>query len=280
MSGKITPRMSFDDYRAIDALNSSLLKEMRRSPQHFCHAKKCPKRSAPMSLGTAAHCAVLEPDRFAIDFAVWDSRTASGNMRPRNGKLWDAFEIVATANSQTIITEDEHSAALRMQAAIRGNPDAMRYLAAGDPEVTMEWEEAGRPCKGRVDWLTCIDGVDVLVGLKTARDCAPGPFGLQAVRLGYTLQWSWYHGGFEIASGRPPFMVEIVVENTPPHAVSVYSIPEEIIEIGQEENGRLLLRLAECEESGKWPGPTEGETPLTLPPWAYGDDLIITEVQE
>src|SRR5690606_20877601 len=109
-----------------------------------------------LTLGRAAHCAVLEPDRYERDHAVWERRTSSGNLAPRNGKWWEGFK--AEHCGRAIITADEHAEAMAMQSAIRGNPDAMQFLATGDAEVTLQWMVGGAACKGRVDWMTRYEG--------------------------------------------------------------------------------------------------------------------------
>lgn len=270
MSAAIQSRVPAADYRAWPALSISLLKELRRSPRHYRYISEHPRTSAPMMLGTAAHCATLEPERFGRDYAVWTRRTDSGRMAPRNGKAWDAF--VAESSGREILTEDEVSLALAIADAVRTDPVAAKYLEAGDPEVTLEWEFNGRACKGRPDWITMQDGEPVLVGLKTARECRHFAFGAAAAKLGHHLQWAWYFDGYKTITGRPARMVEIVVESAPPHAVVVYAIPDDILEQGREEYLQLLDLLTRCEAEGYWPGPAETEQILSLPSWVYGSD--------
>lgn len=272
-AGSIRPGVPWDEYLALPGLSITRLKELGRSPQHYRHRLLHPKESAPLTFGRAAHCAVLEPERYARDHAVWARRTASGNLAPRNGQHWDAFQ--AEHAGRDIITEDQHIDAMALQASVRGNRDAMRYLATGDAEVTMQWSLLGRECKGRLDWLTTIDGRPWLVGLKSSRDARPFQFGRQAANLGYHLQWAWYLDGYKAITGHPhPGVVEIVVEAEAPHAVVVYEIPDEVLEQGCDEYSVLLDRLAECEQTKSWPGPAPGIQTLQLPQWVYGEEEI------
>lgn len=275
----IESRIPWDDYVAIEAISITRLKELRRSPMHYLYRKSHPKDTAPLTLGRAAHCATLEPDRFMAEHAIWTRRTESGNLGPRNGKHWEAFK--AEHADKTILTEDEFIAALDIQRDVRGNADAMRYLRKGDPEVSMRWPFFGRQCKGRVDWLTKIDKRPTLVGLKTSVDCRPILFGNQAARFGYHLQWAFYHDAYETITGVAPRMVEIVVESKAPHAVVVYTIPNEVILQGREEYTELFKLLEECERNNDWPGPVVGEQELTLPTWVYGQqpDEDLTELE-
>ena len=268
------------EYDAIAALNISRLKAIKRSPQHYRHALDNPPEKSCLTLGNATHVGVLEPERYMNDFAVWTRRTEAGKAAPRNGKWWDEFQL-ANPN-KTILTYDENALAYEIAAAVRFNPIANKYLAEGEPEVTLEWTlDAAlltRPAKGRVDWLTHIDGQPYLVGLKTARNCAHFAFGSQAAKLGYHLQWAYYFDGFKAIRGREPKMIEIVVESEAPFAVAVYRIEKDLIEQGREEYWEAAKILAECEERDEWPGPVPAEEALTLPSWAYHQDDDLSEI--
>jgi hypothetical protein len=279
MNDCIESRVPADVYRARRAINISSLKEMRRSPAHYRYLRDNPEESTPaMALGTAAHCATLEPERFESDYVVWNRKTESGRAAPRNGKAWEAFQ--AEAGARAILNADEAATAKAIAAAVRGDPVAAKYLESGEPEVVLKWEISGRACKGRVDWLTHMDDRPVIVGLKTARDCRPFIFGSVAAKLGYAEQWAFYYGGYLLITGHSAKMVEIVVESEPPHVVVVYEIPDDIIMQGEENYLELMRALEICERDDHWPGPAEVEQILTLPSWFYGaadDDL--TELQ-
>lgn len=277
MTGQIRSRVPWDEYLSLPGLSISRLKELRRSPQHYLYRMKVPRESAAMRLGTAAHCAVLEPERFDEQFAVWDRRTDGGKLSPRRGRVWEAFEREHAG--RTIITDAEAELVEAIRHAVHTHPATGRYLWTGDPEVTMQWELGNRTCKGRVDWLTTDAHRPVLVGLKTARDCRPFIFGAQAARLGYHLQWAFYHDGYAAIQGVEPRLVEIVVESDPPHAVAVYSIPRDIIDQGRDEYRNLLAQLDECTAAQRFPGPCDVEQELSLPTWVYRTDDDIADLE-
>ena len=59
-------------YHDAPGVSSSVLKEMGRSPAH-CRAKQDGdrnKRTKALETGIILHCAVLEPERFAQDYAL------------------------------------------------------------------------------------------------------------------------------------------------------------------------------------------------------------------
>ena len=264
--------LPFDEYVKRPGVSISRLKELRRSPLHFHHAMNVPRESEPLTLGRAAHCAVLEPERYELEFVAWTRKTSGGNSAPRNGQHWDAFhEEHAGMN---IITEEQHAEATGMRDAIRANTDAMKYLRAGNAEVSMFWSVMGQQARGRIDWLNIDPSLGTtIVGVKSTQDCRLFQFGRQAARLAYHLQWAYYFDAWKTLTGEIPRMVEIVVESKPPHAVGVYVIPDEVLQLGAEEYLALLETLAECERAGKWPGPNVAEQVLILPSWVYGDEV-------
>ncbi len=270
--GTIRSRIPYAEYATMPGENISRLKNLKRSPLHYQHFKTFPKESDALTLGNAAHVAILEPERFDRDHVVWMNRTAAGAMSPRKGKEWDAF--VTEHEGQTILTPEEHEKVRGMANAVRGDSVAMGYLEAGDPEVTMQWSDGvdGTPCRGRVDWLCAPGGRKHLVGLKTTRDCRHFVFASQAAKLGYHLQWAFYADGYEAITGVVPRVVEIVVESAPPHAVVTYFVPPDILEQGREEYRELLVILAKCQRENSWPGPETEEQMLSLPSWVYESD--------
>lgn len=276
---KLTPNIPYEKYRALAGVNISTLKEIARSPMHYKHRLENPKQSTALRLGTAAHTATLEPERFIADYAIWDRVTDGGNAAPRRGQWWDAF--CAENADKEIINFNEHLTAKNIAKSIRSNPDAMKYLATGYPEVIMECEMRGRQCKGRIDWISKVDGGPVIVGIKTTRDVREFQFARQAAQLGYHLQWAWYYDMYAtIKQGLIPKMVEIVVENGDVPAVAVYVITDETIDQGRKEYMKLLERLAECEAKNDWPGPFTGEQALLLPSWAYDEQEIEVEGED
>src|SRR5919197_3774 len=154
--------MTFAEYRAIDAVNWSSLREMRRSPAHYRYQLDHPREdSTTLALVRAVHAAVFEPDRLPLEFAVWKGAR-------RAGKAWDAFRAVH--GDDTILKASEYERCLAIRDAVRAHPTAARYLRAGRAERALTWTDraTGLRCKGRLDFLS--DSVPALVDLKSTHD--------------------------------------------------------------------------------------------------------------
>lgn len=260
--------MNFDGYRNIRAINWSTLKEIRRSPLHYLHALNNRRQDTPrLGLGRAFHTALLEPERFAIDYAVFPGPR-------RAGKEWVAF--VEEHGAKTILKVDEYDRACRMRDAILGHPVAREHLSTGAPEVTLQWTDPGTglACKGRADWLG-----DALVDLKSTKDVSARRFGSIAGRFGYHCQMAFYLAGV-MAVNNPvdiPPVVLLAVEDEEPHDVAVYRLDDDALYAGQREVDELLAKVAHCNETGEYPGQYPSEQLLPLPPWVWGDEEQLEE---
>jgi hypothetical protein len=258
------------EYSAIDAINYSTLKEMAKSPKHYRHALKNGRvETAAMTKGTAAHIAVLEPERFATEYAVFEGKR-------RAGKAWEAFEAEATSKGRKILKEVDLDAAIRLRDAVRSDAVAAACFSGGHAEVTLVWqdEETGLMCKGRVDFLR---NDNVISDLKTSRDVEPFWFGRDVARLQYHVQAAMYLDALETLTKKTAQFKVVAVESAEPYDVVVYGLGEDVIGPGRDAYRTLLKRVAECRANNEWPGYASGiEMALTLPAWAAGaeeDDL-------
>lgn len=253
----------FATYAAIPAINWSTLKEMARSPRHYQHRLQTPREDSPaMRFGRAVHTSVLEPDRFPVEYAVYDGT--------RRGKEWAEFAAVNEA--RTILTRAEYDTCLAVRDAVRADPVAQPLLEGGDAEMTLQWtdKDTGLKCKSRLDYYVAGRVVD----LKTTRGAGADEFAKTAARLMYVHQLAFYCMGAQAVSisGNMPDAVIIAVESEPPHDVCVYRISESDLETATYEVKDLLQKVADCTRSGKWPGRfTKAET-LQMPWWAFAQD--------
>jgi hypothetical protein len=255
----MTTAIAFTDYLAIDAVNWTTLKEMRRSPLHYKHrlAHARPDTS-PLRAGRSAHTAVFEPDRFMLDYAVFKGKT-------RRGKAWEEF--LAAHPGQTILTVKEYATALAYRDAVRKSPLASPYLATGEAEKAIEWTdpETGLRCKARLDFLSTSR--PAIVDLKGSATIAYGAFIATAYRMGYHCQLGLYQWGVKEALGLDLPVVVIPVEANAPHDVGAFPYGEPELEAGLNEARSMLVKLAYHLEKNDWPGQYDEEQVIEFPAW-------------
>lgn len=256
------PDMSRAEYDALDRVNFSTLKSMARSPAHYFHGLHTQWEDTPSKkLGRAVHLAVLEPARFAAAVAVWSGGT-------RRGAAWEAFRVAHAG--QELLTEAESETCAAIQAAVRSDPLAGRYVEDGATEVTMIWATAdGVQCKGRID----LDSPRGIVDLKTTRNSSPSGFGREVWSYLYHAQAAWYQDGYERITGtKKPYWL-VAVESAAPYVAQVYSVPDAVLNIGRESVKEWLAKLAWCHATCQWPGYLDTEAEIELPRWATFDAL-------
>jgi hypothetical protein len=264
MPTRAIPGISFDAYRAIDAISSHGLMLVEQSPAHFRQSQLAPRESSPaQALGTLVHLLTLEPEREAHEVAVapeLDRRTKAGK------EAYDAFHV--ESQGKLIVTADDLARARAIREAVMAQPFARALLADGQAETTLLWrdQETGVDCKARPDWLCA--GHQVVLDVKTARDASADAFARAAGSYAYHLQAALYLDALgQCGLGERTF-VFLVVETEPPYAVALYQLDEAALHAGRIRYRRALAHYAECLASGLWPGyPTEIQ-PLSLPKWA------------
>lgn len=247
------------DYDTIRAVNFSTLKHIEVSPLLYQHRLTNPEPDKPaFVLGSAGHCAILEPEKFDARYAVYDGT--------KRGKAWDAWQ--EEHPGVEALKPEEVASALGMAKAVRSHRIASRVLRGGRAEQAVKWTDpdTGLACKGRLDYLT----PDFLIDLKTSRDPSPRSFQRAAVNYGYIAQVSWYHDGAVAARAiegkHPPYI--IAVEKDAPHDVAVYQLDDEALAVGRSIYQRWMRRLIECIEADFWPGCAPDVVPLRVPQWA------------
>lgn len=253
--------LDFDEYRAIDAINASGLKLLKRSPAHFQQARLEPHApTTAQALGTLVHLLVLEPER-ENEVAV----APECDRRTRGGKdAWAEFQ--AKAADRLIVTAEQWDTARRMRDAVRANPNALALLSDGAPEVTLLHPLDSIPIKCRLDWL--CDGHEVIVDLKTASDASEPEFSRAAGKYGYHLQAALYSDSAEACGLGARAFVFLVVESAAPFGVALYVLDDDALRVGRIRYQRAMDRYRECLAADHWPGyPTEIQ-PLSVPKWS------------
>lgn len=242
--------MPFDEYRALPGHNFSSLKNLAKSPLKYQHALQNPMQPTPaMELGSAVHCAVLEPHAFQQRYGLFDGT--------KRGAAWENWQH--SNPGRIALKPDAWEDVLAMQAMVAN----VFPLRKGEAETTVTFDVFGEPCKGRIDWLHD----DYLLDLKTCADCSPTGFGNASARYMYHAQMAWYRQGVYKATGEWLDAIIVAIENKAPFECAVYRLSEEALEYGWQECEELMQKLTHCRELDHWQGAVQGVQVLDLPGW-------------
>jgi hypothetical protein len=261
--------MNFDDYKKIQAINASSLKQGALSMLHMHEAMTGNDmvQTAAMRLGSLAHKAILEPKEFLELASVFDG--------DKRSKEWKEFK--ANHDGEFILTQDEMDTLTAMSDAVHANKAAHELITACVPEFTLEWDtdDYGK-AKGRLDGFSKTAGI---IEYKTAANIDERRFAQQCTPSGlsYDLAVGWYIEGvmaLGLTAEIPPFTF-IVQQNKPPFDVAVYFASKQMITLGRKNARKLAIQYRECEKSGVYPGiQVDGPKELVMPEW-YGEDDIM-----
>lgn len=262
--------MTFDEYREVRAVNWSTLKFAEISMEQYRHAKDNPSPDTrPRAVGRATHTSILEPDRFALDCAVYDKPKSKGE---GSRTAWETFQ---EANAgRTILNAKEYDRCLRMRDAVRQHPVAGPYVEGGVSETVIEWTDAETRlrCKARIDKLPARR--DAFVDLKSTRNPSPWAFARDAAKYGYHRQAAFYMHGIKAALGEDREPIMIAVQNVAPFEVWVYRFSGPVLHEAWEEQGNgiasLLVKVAHAERTGNWRGGCHEVLQLNMPPYVPG----------
>lgn len=269
------PRQSHASYHADTSRVSHSSLEVFRQSRRLYFGRfiskeiPAPPPTPQMAFGSAFHAAVLEPDRFADEYAIApegiDRRTKSGKAE------WSQFE--EAIGCRTILDAEQGRMIGAMRDSLFRHPVAKMLLdAEGVIEQPITWDcpRTGIACKARPDWLF---PAGVVFDLKTASDPSPAAFQRSVVSYGYGRQAPFYLEGLLEETGDTFQFLFVVVGKEPPHDTAVYELDADALAQGARENNELLRQLKGCLDSDQWESPwSQDIQTLSLPRWALARD--------
>jgi exodeoxyribonuclease VIII len=264
--------MNEREYNAAAGVRRSDLWLINDSPEKFRWHMDHPDDGEPAPaflFGQAAHKLLLEPMDFTNEFAIKpegiDRRTTQGKAE------WARFQ--EASQGKGIIDMDAYVQIHDMAEKVMADPMAARLLS-GRKELPFFWtdEDSGVGCKVKLDCLTYLDDMPVVVDYKTCKSARTEAFQRDAYQYGYHLQAAMYTEAVmrtQHLTERPMF-VFVCQEKEAPYAINIITVPEDVMNYGLDTMRTLLGIYAECEKTGNWwgySGVTGQPNELALPGW-------------
>jgi len=264
--------MNEREYNAADGIRRSDLWLIHDSPEKFRWAMDHPEEEEPtpaLVFGQAAHKLLLEPNEFTEEFAVAPDGI---DRRTKDGKAaWASF--LESNAGKTVIDRDTFNQILAMREKAMSNPTVAK-LMSGRKEVPYFWTDpdTGILCKVKLDCLTYLDDIPVVVDYKTAKSAAMHDFQRDVYQFGYHLQAAMYTEAVMrcLKLTERPMFAFVTQEKQAPFSVNVITVPEDVMNYGLDTFRELLGIYKACDESGNWYGYTgfSGQpNELSLPGW-------------
>lgn len=256
--------MTMDEYLRLDALSASTCHNiLEYSPAHALYWKTHDnERTETSETGVAIHDALLEGiDRITpIDFPDWrkkEARELRDFTRQQGGIPMLAHRVPQV-----------EAAVKAAKACISASPLAGLF-DTGQPEVTIQWDEGGLPCKCRPDWLA--DPAGTMLHVKTTKGSA-NPEGwsrTQLVPMGYDVAWAFYRRAMQAAE-QPCYF--LVIEQEAPHGCSIVTLDAAMAAIASAKVERAIAIWRRCKETGRYPGYPTGIYVAEPKPWMLAEE--------
>ena len=283
VNGRVV-RDDMKTYLADKNIGSSTLKEVLKTPRHFYYEFEqefTPKPKECFELGTFAHLAFLEPEKFdRVRVAPECSlSTKDGVIRmiefyqmqndgcidfPSDAKMAELKDILKTEKERCEyqIIKPEHNEIIR---ALSKNYHwyaggiIQKILKGAMAEVSFYGvdEATGLGVKVRPDYFNIEEniGVNAVISLKTTRADNLGKFYYDAARLKYELTEGMYQEVMSNVTGRKfNVTITLMLQTVPPYDVAVLWWSPDDISLGKYKYRNAITTVAECFENKWFPG--------------------------
>jgi len=268
---------------------SVIVRAKTLSPAHTHHyiGNGIPRTSALMT-GSAIHAAILEPERYAEEYAVpptGSRSTVEGREEWWGFCKWAGYEVrveemtKATKASparpkkcsihpqpgcKTILGYDPESGLLTRGAAdavegiaqgVRNKPTIQAILQGnGVREATYVAEVDGEMVRVRADVVNDRGGRLVVVDLKSAISARKDDFCRAIGRDSLHMQGGVYSHVVECATGmQVSGFYFVVFEKEPPYACGVYELDQSERDAGLRDCRAGIQTIKQCTSTGVWP---------------------------
>ena len=209
-----------EDYHKSQNISASGLKSIyKKSVYHFLNQK--PFTSSALSLGSAVHVAMLEPEKFNDEFYVFpkiDRRTKEGKQDYKNHST--------KAEKKELISESDLFTIESIKEKLKFHSLAKEYCE-GKIELSHYGEMDSVPIRVRPD----CKGVDWISDVKSCQDNSPLAFKRDIYKWSYHLQATFYSDALGYPAENFRF---IAVETNHPFTIEVYKMNEDMIEQGRK----------------------------------------------
>lgn len=226
-----------------------------QSPAHAkaAHPKLNPdlvrEEKGHYDVGTAAHSILLQGDRSQlaiIDAPDW--RTNAAKNERDLARVMGKIPLLAHIMDEV----DAMVAAATRQLGEHGATPPL--FMGGKPEQTLVWDEPGGvTCRARLDWLR--DDRKTIDDLKsTSRSASPESYSRNLFGVGGDVQAAFYVRGCQELFGETPTFRWVIVETTPPYALSVVAPAPDMMELGHRKIQHAIDIWRRCLATDRWPG--------------------------
>jgi exodeoxyribonuclease VIII len=248
--------LSNEAYHSGPGISKSGLDMIAANPSSYLWSKAAPtlpNALQALDMGTALHCALLEPLEFEKRFIV----APAFNRRTTQGKADEAAFLAEVANEGKTILENEDAAKLViMKESVMAHPVArLVFESEGHNEASIYWNdsETGELCRIRPDRMPVINNQKIIVDVKKVADMSRLERHIEDFR--YHVQQAMYLDGYKAHFGESTefwFLCVSSTVNCGRFEVDVVDLPAEWVQTGHDLYRQNLRTYHECKTNDDW----------------------------
>ena len=239
------------------------------------------EETQPLTFGSAAHCRMIEPDRFKLAYAMGEQCVAftkygkgprcskAGTGRFDGQWLCSSHAPDGVASKVERLTEKEAATIEGMRARILTHPAVNLLRQNGQAEVCIAWTcpRTGVKMKTRLDKFSPAVGNGLILDLKFIRSANPRDLANAIEEYGYARAGALRQDGIEVLTGKRPEYYLVCVEKDAPYEPVVPMMDDETMEGARWEVRGNLQLWANCVKTGKYPGYGDDFVEISAPAW-------------
>lgn len=286
--GKLYQEWSYEQYdakcRELQALRSSHLKPLRKSPAHLrARLEGSMAESEAFRQGKLVHKFLENPEKFMETHVVepkFVGKTKDGrdSERSAEAKVAKAQWYSDLKDGTIVLREDDVPMIKGIARTVREHGMVRNLLKEGVSETSLWVQEV---VNGVAVSLACrpdfIAKQGYIIDLKTTRSAHPDDFISDIFSdkgYHYILQASLYARCARLAGlARPDSFTFVAIEKEPPYCLNVFPLDHGCLAVGDSYVDKLVETYAQCIDTGKWPGYSNKAVPVTIPTWVgWGGD--------
>lgn len=242
-------KISDKEYFAIDALSSSAIKQLLKTPAHFKCFSYGTEPTPSMRLGTLVHAFLLGG---LENIEIFEDGKTLNSLK--------AEEFIKKHPHKTVVLQKEYDLA-RTIAEKQYHKSIIEWINQGQNEVTILVDIDGVAGKAKIDSL--ITEKKMIIDVKTTASIES--FERKFWSYGYHYQNAWYTLLANINQTPVEDFIYWVIETSEPYESKCYRISEEALEFAADKIGQALRIYKECLKTDIWPGYDGSIETLELP---------------
>lgn len=272
-TAEIIRHLPIDQYHLSDHVSHSKLRDYAERGARYYHDRHV-ARTIPHEETDAFRLGQAFETLFQLGKDAFERTYAIKPEAARDGRTVAGKAFKAAAGTKTIVDQAEYDALCAMVESMRGPElaDAMRLVAACEPQVSFRGELHGVKVQARPDYVCLDPDAPFIMDLKTTRNLNDLLVDLDQAgptiwKLGYHSQLAFCRRLMAQAGFPQADAYLLVVEKQLPYRAACIDIGE-LLDWGEVYLDTHLPRLGQCIRTSDYPRCPRGIVRVARPRWA------------